>query len=269
MVKNRHSLRNITYHATASLRAGEAWHDSACQENACTPQYALVYISEGKAEFTDQQQQVWTVEAGQAFQRFPEHRHRVLFYAKTRIHYVALPSVIYQLMLDSEMPTLRTPIISPGVGCGFEQRQRKLVRQLSDEQPQLMMRVLTDIQQLVVDIHMLCAPKLSGHSKLIVKACRILGSNFQVRISPENIAKNAGVSYSFFRKEFRRVTGISPGNYRLQRRLERAQELLLLDENVGKIARELGYPDIYAFSAQFKKHCRLSPIKYAQMYRGV
>lgn len=267
-MQKQQSLRSLSYHATEPLRVGECYYSQHTIHDACTPQYALVYLSQGCGLYVGSSGNEYEVEPGQAFQRFPDESHRIEYSKGSRAHFVAVPYEVYSLMKGSELPTLRTVVLSPGKRCGFVQRQRKLTAQLRDEQAYLLMRTLTDVQQLIIDIHMLCLPKLNDYAALVEQGCRVLSGNFQSEVRAEDVAESVGLSYSLFRKVFREITGISPGGYRLQRRLDKAQELLLLGYRVGEVAMQLGYNDVYTFSAQFKKHRGVSPSEYVLLYSG-
>lgn len=75
-----------------------------------------------------------------------------------------------------------------------------------------------------------------------------------------DLAKKYNVSYSFFRKMFRKYTGMSPGQYHLQLRLTRAKELLVsTDKSIKEISYELGFQSIFHFSSLFKKKEGVTP----------
>ena len=75
-----------------------------------------------------------------------------------------------------------------------------------------------------------------------------------------DLAKKYNVSYSFFRKMFRKYTGMSPGQYHLQLRLPRAKELLVsTDNSIKEISYELGFQSIFHFSSLFKKKEGVTP----------
>lgn len=76
-------------------------------------------------------------------------------------------------------------------------------------------------------------------------------------------AAELGVSPATFRRRFRAAGGMSPREYAMQVRLERARGLLL-DEHVAvaEVARALGYRDAFLFSRQFKARFGLSPSEY-------
>jgi AraC-like DNA-binding protein len=79
------------------------------------------------------------------------------------------------------------------------------------------------------------------------------------RALPEMAAEH-GMGYSALRTAFRRQYGVSPGEYRLRCRLRRAQELLLYTPmTIGQIADQLGYLDVFTFSAQFRRRVGIPP----------
>lgn len=74
------------------------------------------------------------------------------------------------------------------------------------------------------------------------------------------LARSIGMGYENFRKSFRRWTGLSPQDYRIQRRLNQADALLLHTRlSIKEIAERLGYSDITAFSRQYRKFRRVPP----------
>jgi len=70
----------------------------------------------------------------------------------------------------------------------------------------------------------------------------------------EQIAEKHKVKYSWFRNQFKKVTGISPKKYILQVRMETAVELLEnTDMPIKEIALSLGYDSQNYFSSAFHK----------------
>ncbi|MFA5203916.1 MAG: AraC family transcriptional regulator [Lentisphaeria bacterium] len=81
------------------------------------------------------------------------------------------------------------------------------------------------------------------------------------------IARQHRISFETLRKQFRRQTGRAPHAYFLNLKLEAAKNLLLLGRGVKGIAGELGFADPYYFSRLFKRHCGLSPSRFAAGHR--
>ncbi|MEX2044131.1 MAG: AraC family transcriptional regulator [Opitutus sp.] len=74
------------------------------------------------------------------------------------------------------------------------------------------------------------------------------------------IARELGVAYSYFRREFKRHTGLSPYRYVQELRLEKARRLIgSSGESLQAIAEELGFASAFHLSAAFKKRFGQSP----------
>ncbi len=96
-------------------------------------------------------------------------------------------------------------------------------------------------------------------------ALKIIDYNFCTDISVEQIAKQLYLDPAYFSKKFAKRMGISPKKYILDKRIERAKELLTLtDATVFEVSNSIGYEDQLYFSRIFKKYTNLSPIEYRQ-----
>ncbi len=79
----------------------------------------------------------------------------------------------------------------------------------------------------------------------------------------EELAADMGYTPDHFIRVFRKIAGVTPGEYLIQCRITSAQGLLRQSSHsVGQIAELLGYCDIYAFSKQFRKRTGMSPSGY-------
>lgn len=98
-------------------------------------------------------------------------------------------------------------------------------------------------------------------------ALRIMDYNYSSPITVEQIAKRLSLNTSYFSRFFSEQVGTSPKQYLLNKRIERAKELLLeTNASIFEIANSVGYDDQLYFSRIFKKHIGLSPLKYRNMY---
>lgn len=84
----------------------------------------------------------------------------------------------------------------------------------------------------------------------------------------EKMAETAGLSVSHLSWLWSVRYGCSPKAELLQKRLDMAQQLLIYSQlSVGEIAEKCGFQSIYYFSKYFKKHCGVSPGKFAQLQK--
>ena len=95
---------------------------------------------------------------------------------------------------------------------------------------------------------------------LIERAERRLADTLEDAPSMPAVARELGVAYSYFRREFKRHTGLSPQRYLNQLRLEKARRLMgATDEPLKAIASRLGFSSQYHFSTAFKRQFGVAP----------
>ncbi|SDS35691.1 AraC-type DNA-binding protein [Mucilaginibacter mallensis] len=84
-----------------------------------------------------------------------------------------------------------------------------------------------------------------------------------------NFANRYQLSMSYFSSLFRKSTGMSPMEYFIQLKIQRACQLLFSPHvKIKDIAINLGYDDPYYFSRLFKKTMGVSPESYRMMNHG-
>lgn len=87
-----------------------------------------------------------------------------------------------------------------------------------------------------------------------------VGDNLSGDLSLADMAAAANLSPYHFARTFKRSTGLSPYQYVLHRRMERARELLKASElPVGEVARSVGFTSPSHFSQQFRRIVGYSP----------
>lgn len=97
----------------------------------------------------------------------------------------------------------------------------------------------------------------------IVFGIEYLQRNEEQSLSIDELAKACFVSPAYFRRLFKEYAGVSPSQYRTERRIERARELLAhTDLAVEAVGELLGYSDPSYFCRTFKKMTGESPSQY-------
>lgn len=87
--------------------------------------------------------------------------------------------------------------------------------------------------------------------------------NLNSVISPEVLAANHNVSYAWFRKAFKEITGQSPGQYQLNLKIQKACRMLHeTNLSISEIAFQNGFESEYYFSRMFKNKMSKSPSAY-------
>ena len=97
------------------------------------------------------------------------------------------------------------------------------------------------------------------------KALHYMNSEYANGITIQKIADSIGINRKYFCSLFSKQMGISPSEYLIQLRLNKAAELMTIHKQTPTIAAtSVGYDDIYHFSKIFKKHFGMSPREYCK-----
>jgi AraC-like DNA-binding protein len=93
-------------------------------------------------------------------------------------------------------------------------------------------------------------------------------NEFERELDMELLARELGVSYSWFRHTFAAHTGLSPHQYLLEFRLVRARSLLAETElSIKEIAMQTGFEDEFYFSRLFRQKLNLTPSQWRSRSR--
>ncbi len=96
---------------------------------------------------------------------------------------------------------------------------------------------------------------------IVRKAAQELREHLADSLPLRELARRHHVSYPSFRRAFRRIMNVSPGEYRIRQRIDAACALLP-DHPVKEVADLLGYCDPFTFSLQFKKFTGMPPSEF-------
>jgi len=102
----------------------------------------------------------------------------------------------------------------------------------------------------------------------IRKACLYFRDNLNTNVNIEKLASEMNVGYSYFRQMFRKYTGISPTQYHLSLRIQKAKDLLIsTDYSFKEIAVDLGFESYFYFSRIFKDKTGKSPMEFRKEHQ--
>lgn len=106
--------------------------------------------------------------------------------------------------------------------------------------------------------------KESDVSNLYIReALKFIGNNYQYTLSVDEIATHCNVSRTHLSRLFSEELSISPSQYLIKFRLNKASDLLE-DKNLSikNISEQVGYTSQFNFSTAFKKHFGVSPLNW-------
>ena len=104
-----------------------------------------------------------------------------------------------------------------------------------------------------------------GIDELVARAKSLIEKQTDKSISIEKLASAIGLSSSHFHRVFKRGAGITPYQYYLQLRIDRAKQMLERTSlSVQEIANRLAFENAYDFSNAFKQRAGVSPTQWRQ-----
>ncbi|HXI07316.1 MAG: helix-turn-helix domain-containing protein [Bradyrhizobium sp.] len=90
-----------------------------------------------------------------------------------------------------------------------------------------------------------------------------IDANIDQRIRVEALARLANLSVCYFVRAFKQSVGVTPHDYLIRRRVERAMELLSgTDLSLSEIALAAGFADQSHCARRFRQHVGMSPRDY-------
>ncbi|MDR0406350.1 MAG: AraC family transcriptional regulator [Clostridiales bacterium] len=103
----------------------------------------------------------------------------------------------------------------------------------------------------------------SPRQQYVAQAIQYIHTNYVNGVSVNALAGKIGLNRSYFYEIFKAQTGVSPQQYLIAYRLERACRLLLeTNLRVSDVARSVGYDDEFMFTRMFTNKMGMSPTKY-------
>lgn len=227
-------------------------------------EFHLVLITKGEGVFDSKETGIIKISDGDVFLLFPGvwHRYKPLKKTGWTERWVGFSGEIAQQFLSNGFFTPNEPIITkcnkPAVLYHFN-----ALFKLFDEESFGFQRFASGIcLQLMAELYNIKqgGNKIEDLNSMVSRAKSLMYQNIYKSIDLVKIASKLGVSYSKFRMDFKKQTGVSPLQYYLLLKIEKSKELLLnTDKNQKEIAFELGFESDYYFNRLFKQKTGLAP----------
>ncbi|MCH2174231.1 MAG: AraC family transcriptional regulator [Lentisphaeria bacterium] len=219
--------------------------------NISEPHLVMVYVLNGEGELHLPKGRKIKIQTGDVFFRVPNEVHSNYINPQSNWQecYIEYKPEIWQLICKLGFIGPQDRVIHPGLHFDRIEAIYKLYRNFRFKSLSIEPECIHEAIQLCM---LSRQPEII--SEFVIKACDLLEQNIAGEDDLTEIARTLGMSYSKFRKDFKEKMQISPGQYRIQRRLDLAHKMLLYeDKSIKSVAYELGYSSPFAFSQQFKK----------------
>jgi AraC-like DNA-binding protein len=106
------------------------------------------------------------------------------------------------------------------------------------------------------------ARRTGRQRRAVRRAKEFLSANLEARLSLEEVAAAVGLSRYHFLRIFKQETGLPPHLYRVQRRIDAAQQLLKNGVPFSEVALATGFTDQSHFTNKFRQFIGATPSQY-------
>jgi AraC-like DNA-binding protein len=232
-------------------------------------EYQIIYITHGEGFFESEHGKLQPIKTGAIILLFPNERHRYKPNPETGWHeyWIGLKGPIIDNFIHNGFFNIQKPVLDIGLKENIFNLFLDLIEKTKSEKPGYQPLIAGAAVYLLGTIYseLMQASFLGeSHIELIIDKARfLLRDHMNQHTTPEDIAKELQVGYSWFRKTFKQYTGMAPNQYLIQLKIQQSKELLLIPENsVKSVAYRLNFESVPYFSKLFKIKTGLSPQDY-------
>ncbi len=230
--------------------------------------YQLLYIASGKAHFYFQGKEE-IVSAGNMVLYRPKEEQRYYYYGAEHpevywVHFTGnnVKNILRQYGIADDIHVIHT-----NTSLEYKRLFSLMIQELKlckDDYEELLVHYL---KELLIMIHRVLINNPPGKSSFLITemddAVQYFHANYNQPISIEDYAAEHNMSVSWFIRNFKEYTNVTPAQYILSLRISNARTLLENTAyNVSEISNIVGYENPLYFSRIFKKQCGMSPSEF-------
>lgn len=236
--------------------------------------FALNYISSGRGTFESGPRFTTAIEPGHAFLLFPKVWHRYTPDPETgwHEHWIGFDGEIPRQWLRHKLFSAKNPVLKLNAEDTVLATFSRIMQSVRANRPalqQILAGATHNLMGLIYSAQQAQPAHDAQNTNAIESAIVRIQNDFARDLNMKLLARELGVSYSWFRHTFTGHTGLSPHQYLLELRLVRARNLLTeTDLSIKEIAMQTGFEDEFYFSRLFRQKLNASPTQWRSRTRG-
>lgn len=231
-------------------------------------EYQVLYITEGSGVFESKSIGQIPLKEGSIMILFPGEWHRYKPNSQTgwTEYWIGFTGSFAEHLYKNDFISKETPVIYIGHNDEVFDLYHKIFQFFKEENigfQHHISGIVIHLIGLIASLKARSAIKSTHIEKIITKSKLLLIESSDSQISPEDIAKELNISYSWFRRIFKTYTSFSPKEYIIELRISNAKQLLISTHKpIKEIAIETGFNSQYHFCKVFKKKTLFSPSEF-------
>ncbi|NLO71104.1 MAG: AraC family transcriptional regulator [Porphyromonadaceae bacterium] len=231
-------------------------------------EFQFVYISKGKGVFNSQTTKKQTIHKGQMLILFPGywHSYHPDIESGWNEYYIGFEGPIINHLLKHGFISPANPVVDVGASeelVSLFSSAIKIAKEEKKFSQQHLAGIVMHILGMVMSLSENKNFEANEYAEVIERAKIIMLENVTNNIDIQQLAKNLGTSYSWFRKAFKEYTDYSPAQYFQELKIRKAKELLAeTNIPIKEIAYNLNFSSDGYFLSFFKKRVGCTPLEY-------
>lgn len=230
--------------------------------------WQILYIASGKAHFYfNGVEQIVT--AGNMILYRPKEEQRYYYYGTdhTEVYWVHFTGGNVKNIVRSYGISDDVHVIHSGTSLEYKRIFTQMIQELKLCKEDYEDLLVCHLTHLFILLHRQINVKPKGKTHALMEemniAVRFFHENYNKQICIEDYAIDHNMSVSWFIRNFKEYTQMTPAQYILSLRISNAQTLLeSTNYNVTEIAEMIGYDNPLYFSRIFKKQSGMSPSEF-------
>ncbi len=231
-------------------------------------EYQLLFLSQGRGTLTVRQT-TYDIQAGTAFLLFPGVPHSYAPDPATgwAEYWVGFRGPYPDLLVKKGFFSPQTPVFPDGLGQAAVGEFQQLIDDVNGEAPGYRLvaasRILGLLARLVASQR--SSRQTQGAPAIVTQARLLLEEQLGDHdVDLPALARRLGLSYPAFSSQFHEYTGLTPHQYYLNLKINRAKALLGAGKSVKEVAFALGFGSEFYFSRLFKNKTGSPPSRWGR-----
>lgn len=266
----------IGKHAAYPAKDHPAHHYFNWNNGRVLDEYQLIYIARGAGRFESSSCTEVDVEEGSVFILFPHEWHRFKPDEQKGWDefWVGFSGTVIENLDKKGFLSRTNPVLHIGVSDLVIQLLSEIIERTKEEKTGYQQLVSGIVYHLLGKVYSLVKERSfepeDPTESIINKARVIFRTNIDRDIHVEKVAEELNISYTWFRRSFKRYTGIAPHQYIIQLKIEKAKALLADPaKSIKEIAFSMNFESAHYFSKLFKEKTGCSPEEYRKNLRDL